>query len=457
MKSRLRNLVSIPGCDYLEIRLEDSKRTDFRYLGRQLEDLRQASTGGAAIRALKGGAWAFACVEDLTQLEDAVKTTVRAAHAAAKVNQGQSRLAAVTAREVEIKAHPANDPRAMGLEQKLALFGAYNERMLGVAGITSTMTSYFEMESRIRLATSDGTWVDREVVDFAYAAAAIARRGGDTRTGAVINGSKGDFGIVKGIEHEIDAAVAEALGKLDAPVITAGTYTVVCDPTLAGVFVHEAFGHLSEGDNLADDANMREILTLGRRFGAEYLNIYDTGLDSGIRGHLPVDDEGVPGQRTELITKGVLTGRLHSRETAGKLGEAATGNCRAISYRHPPIPRMRNTCIAPGPHGTLNDMIRDVKLGVYAVGSSGGQTNGELFTFTARDAFMIRDGAVAERVKDVTISGNVFDTLRNIDRIGSDFAVRDGFGGCGKAGQAPLPVSHGSPHIRIQNCVIGGK
>jgi TldD protein len=176
-----------------------------------------------------------------------------------------------------------------------------------------------------------------------------------------------------------------------------------------------------------------------------------------MRGYLPVDDEGVPTQRTELISKGKLVGRLHSRETAGKLGEAPTGNARAISYRFPPIPRMRNTCIASGPDGKLGDLVKGIEEGVYAVDAFGGQTNGELFTFTAGDAFMIRNGEIAERVKDVTVSGNVFDTLRNIDAIGSDFGNQDSAGGCGKAGQMPLPVSHGSPHIRIRNCVIGGK
>ena len=88
---------------------------------------------------------------------------------------------------------------------------------------------------------------------------------------------------------------------------------------------------------------------------------------------------------------------------------------------------------------------------------AGGQTNGELFTFTAGQAFMIRDGKVAERIRDVTIGGNVFDTLKNITGIAGDFHVQDGAGGCGKGGQMPLPVSHGSPHIRIKDVVIGGR
>jgi TldD protein len=70
---------------------------------------------------------------------------------------------------------------------------------------------------------------------------------------------------------------------------------------------------------------------------------------------------------------------------------------------------------------------------------------------------MIRDGKIAEMVKDVILAGNLFTTLMNIDTIGDDFMWINSGGGCGKGGQAPLPVSMGSPHIRIQNVVVGGR
>lgn len=457
LKSRLQSLVENPGCDYLEIRFEDTARTDIAFLGKQLDNLRVGRIAGAAIRALVGGCWAFGSVEDLSKLESAVADTIASAKAASRRVRQESRLARVTPVDLEIKAKLIRDPRSVPLAEKIRIMSAYNDRALAAPGITSTMTMYQDTFSRIQLATSDGTWVDREVCDLACAVRPMARAGGETRMSSVSRGSKNDFGIVLGLESEIDKGARDAVAKLSAPVIKAGTYTVICDPHLAGVFVHEAFGHLSEGDNIADDEHMAEVLTLGRSFGSEHLNIYDSGLDEGMRGYLPVDDEGVPTQKTALITKGKLVGRLHSRETAGKLGEAPTGNARAISYRFPPIPRMRNTCIAAGPDGKLGEMVKGIEEGVYAVDAFGGQTNGELFTFTAGDAFMIRNGEIAERVKDVTVSGNVFDTLRNIDAIGSDFGNQDSAGGCGKAGQMPLPVSHGSPHIRIRNCVIGGK
>lgn len=80
----------------------------------------------------------------------------------------------------------------------------------------------------------------------------------------------------------------------------------------------------------------------------------------------------------------------------------------------------------------------------------------EMFTFSAGEAYMIRNGQTAELLRPVVLTGNVFTTLENIDAIGDDLEMNQG-GGCGKGGQSPLPVSNGSPHIRIQRCLLGGK
>jgi TldD protein len=137
------------------------------------------------------------------------------------------------------------------------------------------------------------------------------------------------------------------------------------------------------------------------------------------------------------------------------MGEAATGNGRAMSFRHAPIVRMTNTYIAPG-QGSFADLIRDIKLGVYACGAFGGQTLLENFSFTAAYGHMIRDGQVAELVKDVVLAGNLFQTLGKIERIAGDFRWNQMGGGCGKGGQFPLPVTEGSPHVRIEEALIGG-
>ena len=80
----------------------------------------------------------------------------------------------------------------------------------------------------------------------------------------------------------------------------------------------------------------------------------------------------------------------------------------------------------------------------------------EMFTFSAGEAYRIRDGKVAELVRPVVLTGNLFETLHRIDAIGNDLDMNQG-GGCGKGGQMPLPVTNGSPHIRISKCLVGGK
>jgi TldD protein len=245
-----------------------------------------------------------------------------------------------------------------------------------------------------------------------------------------------------------------AVEMLTAPRVKGGEHTVVLDPVLAGVFVHEAFGHLSEADFVYENDRMREIMVLGKEFGGPQLNIVDSASVPDLRGSFKYDDEGTPSTKTYLIREGKLVGRLHSRETAARMNEKPTGNARAINYRFPPIVRMTNTYIEPG-EASFEEIIGDIKEGVYAKNWYGGTTSMEMFTFSAGEAYMIRNGKIAETLRPVVLTGNVFTTLKNIDAIGNDLDMNQG-GGCGKGGQSPLPVSNGSPHIRIRNCLLGG-
>jgi TldD protein len=224
---------------------------------------------------------------------------------------------------------------------------------------------------------------------------------------------------------------------------------VVCDPKLAGVFIHEAFGHLSEADFVYANPQAQEMMVLGRRFGGDLLHVTDDGTLPGLRGSHRYDDEGVPSRRNELIRGGELVGRLHSRETAARMGEGLTGNARAMSYRHAPIVRMTNTYIEAGTTA-FDDMIADIELGVYACEAIGGQTMLENFSFSAGHGYMIRNGRLAEMVKDVVLCGNLFTHLANIGRHRRRPDLQP-TGIVAAYGGAERPaVSTGAPHIRIQ-------
>jgi len=247
-----------------------------------------------------------------------------------------------------------------------------------------------------------------------------------------------------------------AVDLLKAEPVDAGRYDVIIDPLLAGVFVHEAFGHLSEADAFAENERLRDMMAIGAHFGSDELSIIDDATMEGERGTFAYDDEGVAGDRTELVRNGVLVNHLHNRQTAGRMNEAPTGNGRALSYRFPPIVRMTNTYIEPR-ETEFDDMMESLERGLYVVGSRGGMTELESFTFSAKYAWLVEHGRRTKLLRNVTLSGNVFETMHNIEQIGDDLTMFGGLGGCGKDGQGPLPVGLGAPHVRIKNVVIGGR
>jgi len=451
--------------DYIEVRIDDTAANRLVYRGRELEEIGRTRSFGGNARALVKGGWGFVSFNDPAGLRERVAEAVSQAR---HVGRETSVLAEVE-RVVDIvplalgKADARRDPRAIPLAAKKELLDRYNEAMWSAAGVTSTNITYWDAHKRVVFASSEGSYIEQERIDVVSRLAATARRDGDIQQASLSLGALNDFSYIEKLEEEARRLAERSVELLSAPYVKPGTYTVVLDPVLAGVFCHEAFGHLSESDFVYENERMKEIMVLGRRFGQPHLNIGDGAAVPGLRGSFKYDDEGTPAQKTDLIREGVLVGRLHSRETAGKMGERATGNARALDYRFPPIVRMTNTYIEPG-ELTFQDLIADIKEGVYARHWFGGTTSMEMFTFSAGEAYMIRNGKVAEPVRPVKLTGNLFTTLLNIDGIGNDMAFPRGDtpavgwnqgGGCGKAGQMPLPVSNGSPHIRIRECVVG--
>jgi len=436
--------------DYLEVRIDDTTVTRILYRGRSLEEMGRQRSFGGCVRALWRGGWGFVSFNDPTRLRQWAELAVAQARF---VGHERSQLAEVAPVVDSVPPYVVKDPRPIPLEAKRALLDEYLDIVLTTPGIASAQLFYSDAHKRVIFANSQGTFLQQERIDVTLRIGATARRDGDIQRASLSVGSLGDYSLVEGRHEEVRRLAQKAVEMLDAPYVKPGVYPVVLDPVLAGVFCHEAFGHLSEADHIYENERLREVMVLGRRFGRPILNIVDGAALPGLRGSFKYDDEGVPAQKTYLIREGVLVGRLHSRETAARMGERPTGNARALDYRFPPIVRMTNTYIEPG-QGTLEDLLADIKEGVYACNWYGGTTSMEMFTFSAGEAYMIRHGRLAEPLRPVKLSGNVFETLMNIDAIAGDLAFNQG-GGCGKGGQMPLPVSNGSPHIRIARCLVG--
>jgi TldD protein len=453
VKERLSKLCSSLAADYVEVRIHEGRSTSVDYAGKELEDVGERTGLGGCVRVLKDGGWGFTTFNDLSEMERFAGLALKQA---ALIGGEPVTLAPVTPQVGSYQTAPEVDPADVPLADKQALCHRYNQLLLSDPRIRTTVVRYRDSHTRIYMANSDGAYTEQTYSFCGIMVAAIAVDGSNIQRAYESVGDLRGYGNVVGFEEACERVKERAIGLLRAQPVSAGTYTVIVDPKLCGVFVHEAFGHLSEADHIYENPRLREIMTPGRRFAKDFVNIVDDGSLEGEAGFIRYDDEGVPSRRTPLIRGGVLVGRLHNRETAGRMGEQPTGNARAISYTHQPIVRMTNTFLEPGERD-VEELLAETDDGIYAIGMLGGQTNMEMFTFSAEEAYRIRGGRLAEKLREVVLTGNVFQTLANIDAVCSDLEMHGGLGGCGKGGQSPLRVSDGGPHCRIRNVVIGGR
>ncbi|PSR27372.1 MAG: TldD/PmbA family protein [Sulfobacillus thermosulfidooxidans] len=459
--SSLRALMaSQEDVDYIELRLEYNESTNLETLNDHVRHQAHVVEIGGNVRVFHQGAVGFVHFDgwdDLPRHINDAKLLAKWENPSGFPGGSQDSPASADPVYSVQRLVTLENPLKVPLEDKIHLLLGYAELAHMTHPLVKSVTGrYFDRYRHLWFADNRGSAIEQEKLDLGGNIVVMARNSNGTAQRGVSFGSSNDFGVLRNLDDQIKDAALSAVALLDAPEVEGGEYTVVVDPYLAGVFAHEAFGHLSEADGQVGDEGLLEQMVLGRKFGPPNLHIYDTGKDMGSRGYLPFDDEGVPAQDVDLIKDGVLVGRLHSRETAAHLGERPTGNARALHYRFPPIVRMRNTVIAPG-DTAFADLFQGIKRGIYAKGTHGGQTNGELFTFLAAEAYLIEDGQITQPVRNAVLTGNVFSTLQQITAIGNDFTRYEGGGGCGKAGQMPLPVSHHAPSLRIERCVVGGR
>jgi TldD protein len=451
IKDKLIKLVEAPPVDYLEIRLEEYDSSAVTYSGRELEEIGEKAVKGGCVRACHKGGWGFCSFNLDTDLDKAVREAV-----------DQSRL--IGRKETRLTPPPpvtgsfvqsfGADPARAGLEEKKEAALRYNRLLLDHPAIVTSRVAYLDYRKKVVFASSYGSCIEQQRTFTGMTLSAIARDGANVQRAYYSVGDHRGFHNAAGLEDKAEAVKRRAVDLLSAAKPQGGRTTVILDPKLSGVFAHEAFGHLSEADFIFENPRIAEKMKSGARFGPDILNIYDDPSGLAECGGYAYDDEGTPGRRTPLIREGRLQGHLHSMETAGEMGAPLTGNARALNYHHKPIVRMSCTFIEAGAT-PFEEMISGIRNGIYAVGMLGGNTDLEQFTFSAEYAFEIKDGHVGRLLRDVILTGNVFETLSNIEQVGSDFRMFGGMGGCGKEGQSPLPVSDGGPHLRIRNVLIG--
>ncbi|NIY80687.1 metalloprotease TldD [Celeribacter sp. HF31] len=288
--------------------------------------------------------------------------------------------------------------------------------------------------------------------------AVIVEQNGRRESGSA--GGGGRFGLTglitpdhwQGVAREALRIAAVNLEAVPAP---AGVMDVALGPGWPGVLLHEAVGHGLEGDFNRKKTSAFAGL-MGQQVAAKGVTVLDDGTIPDRRGSISVDDEGTPSEKTTLIEDGILVGYMQDRQNARLMGVTPTGNGRRESYAHAPMPRMTNTYMLGG-DAAPDEIIADMKDGIYAVGFSGGQvdiTNGK-FVFNCTEAYRVENGRVGAPVKGATLIGDGATAMKQIRAVGNDMALDPGVGNCGKQGQW-VPVGVGQPTLLIGGLTVGG-
>ena len=249
---------------------------------------------------------------------------------------------------------------------------------------------------------------------------------------------------VKGIDERFEAIRPKG-----------GQMSVVMGAGPSGVLLHEAMGHAFEADfNRKGQSIFSE--KMGTRVCPKGVNVVDDGTLTNNRGACGYDDEGVPGQKTYMVTDGILTSYLHDRISAAWYGVAPTGNGRRENFRYNPIPRMRATYMESG-NAEPEGIIASVNKGIYVEELSNGQVKiGEGdFTFFVKSGYLIENGRLTAPIKDINIIGNGPQALADIVAVGNDLKIDNGTWTCGK--EQSVAVSCGMPTILVSSLTVGGE
>lgn len=237
--------------------------------------------------------------------------------------------------------------------------------------------------------------------------------------------------------------IEEALSKVNAKSVESGNYPIVIKneamvsllSTFAGVFSADA---AQKGLSLLKDKEGKVIAS------SNVSLVDDPHLEDGLA-TVGFDDEGVATKKTYLIKDGKLETLLHNLKTAHKAGVKSTGNGFKGSYASPISVSPTNFYIEPGKND-FEEIVSSIDKGLIICDFAGLHSGANSITgdfSLAAKGFYIEGGKKTFPVEQITIAGNFFDMLKNIDEIGSDLL---------------FPMSSvGSPSIRVNGLSVAGE
>jgi len=445
------------GASFVDIRLEYTRKTNLDVVNEVTRNTILATEKGAGIRAFVDGSWAFGYTSDVTKkgIQKASESIAKMAITASKWAEERYEIEAPSFQDsIEYKAKtPVNEtPVEYKIEQAKQLCKDMSQTDTRVK---SARIIYRDVYTELYVANSLGTMVKEDTGRIVFIPMCTAKDEKSTQQSHLALGLTGGLGDMSDdlMQMLVEEPSQIALSLLDSKAVKGGVYDVIADPPLNGAMIHEAFGHACEGDSLTGGSSVLQD-RMGTSVGPEHINLFD---DPTLKGHIAsfvYDWEGTRATRKQLVKDGVLSEFMHSLDTASRLEMEANGAARAMTFMHPPIPRMSNTFMEPG-DWDLDELIEDTKDGIIMCNVDYGYTDSTKgsFMFKSVHGQLIEKGERTDVVRDASIAGQILDILPKIDAICNDFFYDAG--SCGTQGQKAWVMS-GGPHIRLKQVPVGG-
>lgn len=451
MKDRLQSAVHRSRAGYSELRVRRIWSSTVLVRDRAVEVATSGIDAACGCRCMSPGTgWGVIGFGDPDRPEDYLLRAHELALAAA--SRVPVVLAPIPIRELDLPDRIPDDPREITLAEKRRSAEALAAALFAVdRRIASARVLYRDLVVETWLATSEGSWLHELRAEASVGALAIAEEEGNIERAVGSFAASGGRGALDDAEAMIRSVGERAVERLHAAPVRPGRYAVVLDPRAAGALMHRAVGHFARPALPGADS---DVLPMGTRVGPECLTVGDDPTAEGLRASCACDDEGTVTRRTVIIQNGVVTGHLHSRETAAQSGQAATGHARAGLGRGAPYPRATNTYLAQG-RGSLDDLLRGMSSGVYISDVLACEADGDQLSLRAGSARMIRNGHLAEPVKGVQIDANLLALLGRVDAVAGDFVWDAQDARCRDGAAGTVPVTTGAPHVRLVDVAVG--
>jgi len=443
------------GGDYCDVFFQHSLSD---YIGLEDNEVNCAYSNidlGVGIRVIKGYQTGYSFTEIIS-----VETMTKAARTAANIaNSAKGVTIPILSEHKPANYYKINTPwEQIEIDEKIPYLQRINEKVFNIDNrIIKSNISFNNSTSYILFANSEGRITyDYQPMGQISVSCIAEQNGKREQNGFNLSGRRGiEFFTDENVNRLADEAVKRTVSLFEAGKPEAGEMEVVLSAGSSGILLHEAIGHGMEAD-----FNRKKISIfsdkIGKPVAESFVTIVDDGTNPNVRGSINIDDEGNDTEKTFLIENGIMKSYLHDRLSAKYYGVKPTGSGRRESFRHMPLPRMRNTYMLPGPH-KREDIIASVKNGIIAESFTNGQVmiGGGDFTFYVKSGFLIKDGKIQRPIKDINIIGNGPEVLKNIVMVADDFKMTEGGWTCGKDGQG-VPVSMGLPTVKVSKITVGG-